>query len=110
MGASHMSGFPPTCSKRPAIGDARPNRALRMCVRQGRVKWSADPVGLDVLRRLEGKVRLVERLGGRPVRFALVSRSGFRSEVRQEGESRGALLLDLRDLVSIFDERYGKPA
>ena len=74
------------------------------------VKWSADPVGLDVLRRLEGKVRLVERLGGRPVRFALVSRSGFRSEVRQEGESRGALLLDLRDLASIFDERYGKPA
>ena len=73
------------------------------------VKWTAEPMGLPVLRQLEEKVRLVERLGGRPVRFALVSRSGFGAGVREEADARGVLLFGLRDLAAVFDERCGKP-
>src|SRR5207247_10327550 len=43
----------------------------------GEVTWSRSPMELDVLRRLEMKVKLIEQLRGRPSRFAFVSRSGL---------------------------------
>ncbi len=75
----------------------------------GEVKWSASPMRLDVFSRLQGKVRLIERLDGLPVRCLLVSRGGFDAELRKEAERRAALLFDLRDLEEIFNKSHGKP-
>ena len=75
----------------------------------GEVSWSSKPTGLGVLRRLEGKVRLVEQTHGRPIRFALVSRGGFAPDVLKEAGERGVLLLDFSDLAVVFDARFGKP-
>ncbi len=76
----------------------------------GEVSWSAGEMGMDVLRQLEGKVRQIEHLQGRPVRPVLVARGGFRQDLREEGASRGVLLLTLADLAKIFDENFGRPA
>jgi AAA+ ATPase superfamily predicted ATPase len=75
----------------------------------GEVSWFSKPTGLGVLRRLEGKVRLVEQTHGRPIRFALVSRGGFAPDVLKEAGERGVLLLDFSDLAVVFDARFGKP-
>jgi len=75
----------------------------------GEVKWSASPMRLEVLSRLQGKVKMIERLHGRPVRHLLVSRGGFDSELQREAEKRAAILLDLSDLKEVFDKHYGRP-
>src|SRR5437870_2912982 len=75
----------------------------------GEVTWSRSPMELDVLRRLEMKVRLIERLRGRPVRFAFVSRSGFDPKLVSEAARRQALLFDLPGLGQVFDRLYAKP-
>ena len=64
---------------------------------------------LDVLRRLEMKVKLIERLRGRPVRFAFVSRSGFDPKLVSEAARQQALLFDLPGLGQVFDRLYAKP-
>jgi hypothetical protein len=75
----------------------------------GEVKWSGEPVGLNLVRALEGKTRRIEKLQGRPVRFIFVARGGFSPEVTEEASSRGMLLLDMADIVTIFDGWYGRP-
>lgn len=75
----------------------------------GEVKWSGEPVGLNLVRALEGKAKSIEKLRGRPVRFLFVARGGFSPEVTEEGKSRGMLLLDLADMISTFDRWYGRP-
>lgn len=75
----------------------------------GEVSWSRSPMGLEVLRRLEGRVGLIERLGARPVRFVFVSRGGFDFAMEAEASRQGAILLDLRSLSDVFDRRYAKP-
>ncbi len=74
----------------------------------GEVKWSGKPVGLEVLEALSVKARAVEGLRGRPVRFVLVSRAGFKKALVAAAEERGALLLDLRDIAAICDEKVGR--
>ncbi len=75
----------------------------------GEVTWSRSPMGLDALRRLEMKVKFVERLRGRPVRFVFVSRSGFDSKLVSEATRQQALLFDLPGLGQVFDRLYAKP-
>jgi len=75
----------------------------------GEVTWSRSPMELDALRRLEMKVKLIERLRGRPVRFAFVSRSGFDPKLASEAGRQQALLLDLPALGQVFDRLYAKP-
>lgn len=75
----------------------------------GEVKWSASPMKSEVLNRLRSKLRLIERVGGRPVRPLLVSRGGFDSELRREAEGRAAILLNMDDLERVFDARFGRP-
>jgi len=75
----------------------------------GEVTWSRSPMELDVLRRLEMKVKLIEQLRGRPVRFAFVSRSGFDPKLVSEAARRQALLFDLPGLGQVFDRLYAKP-
>src|SRR3990172_517552 len=72
----------------------------------GEVSWSRHPMGPGELGKLEGKVAQIERLGNRPVRLLLVSRSGFTDGVEAEADRRGGLLLTLQDLVRVFEERY----
>jgi len=75
----------------------------------GEVTWSRSPMELDALRRLEMKVKFVERLRGRPVRFVFVSRSGFDSKLASEAARQQALLFDLPGLGQVFDRLYAKP-
>ncbi len=75
----------------------------------GEVTWSRSPMELEVLRRLEMKVKLVERLRGRPVRFVFVSRSGFDAKLESEATRRRALLFDLPSLSQVFNRLYAKP-
>src|SRR5213593_2991805 len=72
----------------------------------GEVTWSRSPMELDVLRRLEMKVKLIEQLRGRPVRFAFVSRSGFDPKLVSEAARRQALLFDLPGLGQVFNRLY----
>ena len=75
----------------------------------GEVTWSKTPMGPDVLRRLEMKVRLVERLAGRPTRFVFAARSGFDPAMKTEALRHGALLFDLESIEGVFDKYYGRP-
>jgi len=75
----------------------------------GEVKWSASPMRFEIYNRLQGKVRLMERLSGRPVRYLLVSRGGFDSELVEEAEKRATILLDMEDLRKMFDRHRGRP-
>ena len=75
----------------------------------GEVTWSRSPMELDALRRLEMKMKFVERLRGRPVRFVFVSRSGFDSKLVSEATRQKALLFDLPSLGQVFDRLYAKP-
>lgn len=75
----------------------------------GEVTWSKNPMSLGVLRRLDMKSVKIERLGGRPIRFVLVSRSGFEPELTAEARSKGAMLLDLEALREVFDKEYARP-
>jgi AAA+ ATPase superfamily predicted ATPase len=83
--------------------------AGRDTVLAGEVSWSRSPMRLGDLRRLEMKARKIERLRDRSVRFVLIARGGFESELTREARSQGALLLDLAALAEVFDRRYAKP-
>lgn len=72
----------------------------------GEVKWSAKPVGLDLLEALTSKARKVEEIKGRPTRLLLVSRSGFQPELIGAAKARGVLLLDLAEIAALCRERY----
>ena len=75
----------------------------------GEVKWSQRAVGMELLQDLERKSELVEGIGGRPIRFTLISKSGFTPELLEVAPKRRILLLDLEGLSEIFDRTYGKP-
>ncbi len=64
-------------------------------------KWTARPIGVDVLRDLERKARLVgKELDARQVFFALCARSGFTPQVQEQAAQRADLLLfDLDRIV-----------
>jgi hypothetical protein len=74
----------------------------------GEVKWGGGPMKPGLLWSLERKVEFFERDGGLPLRFVFVSRDGFTSAMREEAESRGALLLDLADLAHVFSQERRK--
>ena len=64
------------------------------------VKWSVNPVGLDILADLKRKAILVE--WGKKERmehFALFSRSGFTNEMRSIAETEGVYLCSLGDVA-----------
>jgi len=75
----------------------------------GEVTWSKNPMPLGDLRRLELKARGIERLQGRPVRFAFVARAGFEQELTAEAKAKGSILLDLQALQQILDKKYARP-
>jgi len=75
----------------------------------GEVTWSKNPMPLGDLRRLELKAREIERLQGRPVRFAFVARAGFEQELTAEAKAKGSILLDLQALQQILDKKYARP-
>jgi len=75
----------------------------------GEVTWSKNPMPLGDLRRLELKAREIERLQGRPVRFAFVARAGFEQELTAEAKAKGSILLDLQALQRILDKKYARP-
>ncbi len=73
----------------------------------GEVKWGSGPLKLAALWALEGKARLLEGTGRRPVRLVFVARDGFTQAMQRAARERGAVLLDLADLSSIV-ARAGK--
>ncbi|MBI3973009.1 MAG: ATP-binding protein [Chloroflexi bacterium] len=78
-----------------AIGDAE--------VLLGECKWSARPVGTNVLDNLQNKAQVFNRSLAvrerRPARYALFSRAGFTPALQQRAEAEGLLLIDLASIV-----------
>jgi len=69
-----------------ALGDA--DAMLVEC------KWASKPVGSDILANLERKADLAQAdLGGRQVCYGLCSRSGFTSQLMQDVQQRGDVML-----------------
>jgi hypothetical protein len=69
----------------------------------GEVKWSHNPVGLDVLQRLVARRDAVTADLERPpreVRFALWSRSGFTPDLERQARADGILLFTPEDVVT----------
>ena len=66
------------------------------------VKWSSNPVGIDILKNLERKSRLMDFKG--TYQFLLVSKSGFTEECIREMEKSKILSLDLSEMEMLFDE------
>lgn len=66
-------------------------------------KWTSKPVGLDILKELERKVKLVgPDLGDRRIHFALCSRSGFTSQLIEDTKHRQDLsLLNLPEIIHL---------
>lgn len=68
----------------------------------GECKWSAQPMGREVLAALEGKLPAVaadlERPPGR-VDYALFSRAGFAPDLEREAGKRGVLLATVEEVV-----------
>jgi AAA+ ATPase superfamily predicted ATPase len=64
------------------------------------VKWSINPVGIDILADLKRKATLVEwgKLG-RVEHFALFSRSGYTDETQCVAEKEGIYLCSLGDVA-----------
>jgi hypothetical protein len=64
-------------------------------------KWTNRPVGIDILRDLERKARLVgEEFDARRLLFGLCARNGFTPQVEEEAANRDNLLLfDLPHIV-----------
>lgn len=64
-------------------------------------KWTGKPVGVDILRNLERKARLVGReMESRRLFYGLCARSGFTPQVEEEAAQREDLLLfDLPRIV-----------
>jgi AAA+ ATPase superfamily predicted ATPase len=57
-------------------------------------KWASRPVGVDILRDLERKARLVrEGLDAQRLLFGLCARNGFTPQVQEEAAKRNNLLL-----------------
>lgn len=57
-------------------------------------KWTARPVGVDILRGLERKAGLASReLGPRRLYFGLCARSGFTPQLEEESAQRDDLFL-----------------
>ncbi len=75
----------------------------------GEVSWSREPMGPEALYALDRKVREVERLRGRPVRFLFVARSGFAPALSTLVQERHGLMMDLPQLTKIFDQPRGEP-
>jgi hypothetical protein len=64
------------------------------------VKWSINPVGIDILVDLKRKATLVKwGKEGRSEKFALFSRSGFTNKMQQVAEQEGVSLSTLRDVA-----------
>jgi len=64
-------------------------------------KWANKPVGIDILANLERKVSVIKHeLSGRQVYYALCSRSGFTSQLKQEAKKRkDVTLYDLPAMI-----------
>ncbi len=75
----------------------------------GEVKFTASPLGYDVLAALERDVTAVQRSpssGGDPTyEYALFSRSGFTDSVREAATDRSDLsLFELDDVVDVLEQ------
>ncbi len=69
------------------------------CILFAEVKWSINPVGIDILAELKRKTGLVTwGKPGRTERLALFSRSGFTEELQRIAEHEGIYLRSLGDL------------
>jgi AAA+ ATPase superfamily predicted ATPase len=63
-------------------------------------KWSLNPVGTDILQKLEAKVPQVEGLDKRQLHFGLCARSGFTPQLVESVAGRNdVLLFGLEDIV-----------
>lgn len=64
------------------------------------VKWSSNPVGIDILADLKQKATFVEwGKNGRVEHFALFSRSGYTKEMKRVAEQDGIYLCTLRNVA-----------
>jgi hypothetical protein len=65
-------------------------------------KWTTRPVGVDILRDLERRARLVsEGLDAQRRLFGLCARNGFTPQVQEEAAKRNDLLLfDLAQVIA----------
>lgn len=68
----------------------------------GEVKWSRNPVGLDILERLvsrSGAVAADLERAPREIRYALWSRSGFTLDLERRARAEGVLLFGSQDAM-----------
>ena len=76
--------------------DAEAPAGEPLIVAMGEAKASSNPMGMDVLHRLERSRELVRRAGAVTARLLLFSTSGFDRTVRAEAQRRHDLeLVDL---------------
>jgi len=66
----------------------------------GECKWSAKPVGTDVLAELRHKAQFLQREGfWDRVHYALFSRAGFTQALQETAVQEGVVLIGPQDLV-----------
>ena len=70
----------------------------------GEVKWSKNPVGMDVVSALIAKSDLVDGLAGYKKRFFVFNRSGFTKEAMTRMQRDGVMHLDLDGLQKALNE------
>lgn len=62
------------------------------CILAGECKWTSQPVGLDVLHRLEQKTGLLP-IKNKKIHLALFSKSGFKPELQKRAQEQGNIYL-----------------
>lgn len=67
----------------------------------GECKWSTKPVGMDILKGLQDKVRIMQREGAwEQVHYVLFSRTGFTRDLQEAAARQGAMLISPSDLAA----------
>lgn len=66
----------------------------------GECKWTAKPIGVNILDQLTEKTKAVQRLlPETPIRLALFARSGFTLALHERARNENILLVDLSEII-----------
>jgi AAA+ ATPase superfamily predicted ATPase len=67
----------------------------------GEARWTAQPVGMDVLKSLQAKASAVRPASDWAVGYVLFSRSGFTAPLQSHAESEGVRLVTLEEIAGV---------